>query len=125
MTNTTQYRLSTIRYGKPVSEVHSTYVASLLLPIWMKAEPHRTECRNLETGAVVSTFDLVDAYPEPIEELQYQISTFKYGKSISVFCSEGTAKVLLPFWVKAEPNLTTCRNLETGAVVSTFDLVDA
>jgi hypothetical protein len=48
----------------------------------------------------------------------YILSTQIGGKDIAVACDEDAARVLLPIWSKAEPNLTCCRDMRGTCIVS-------
>ncbi len=52
--------------------------------------------------------------------MDYQISTQIQGRDVTVQCDESAARVLLPLWSKAEPNLTVCIELKTSLIVVCF-----
>lgn len=52
--------------------------------------------------------------------MPYEITTTITGADVTVRCDETTARVLLPIWAKAEPNLTVCKNLDSGDTIVCF-----
>lgn len=52
--------------------------------------------------------------------MRYLLSTTIKGQRVAVTCDFVTARVLLPLWADAEPNLTTCYDSVTGFNIVAF-----
>jgi hypothetical protein len=52
----------------------------------------------------------------------YRLTTLINGSPVTVECDEQTARILLPLWAAAEPNLTECRDLaDNRCIVAWLD----